>query len=172
MTRRQGGFRVGVDIGGTFIYVRWFWFVMASASDHEFDWVNTHWPPMPIRTTFRLVNWGTLRSVPGRFMRAIWPFAQILSRFEVRGVPSRKRYQRSGAGISAMQIGMADESCRSEDLRQAPVLSFRILRPHREQPVAFSPAQLGALDALAVGLPRSVRELVPGLQPGHCLRWA
>ena len=48
------------------------------------------------------------------------------------------------AQVSAMQVGMADEPCRGEDLRQAPVLGIRILRPRREQPVAFSPARLRA----------------------------
>ena len=67
----------------------------------EFDWLNPCWPPMPIRTTFRLVDWGTLRPVPSRFMRAIQACAQILSRFEVRGVSRRKRYRRSGPGIAA-----------------------------------------------------------------------
>ena len=71
MNESKERYRIGIDIGGTFIDKWWLWFAMASASDHEFDWVNTHWPPMPIRTTFRLVNWGTLCSVPGRFMRAI-----------------------------------------------------------------------------------------------------
>ena len=33
MTNQQGRFRVGVDIGGTFIDRRWLWFTMASASD-------------------------------------------------------------------------------------------------------------------------------------------
>ena len=46
------------------------------------------------------------------------------------------------AQVSSMQIGMADEPGRGEDLRQAPVLGIWILRPRREQPVAFSPARL------------------------------
>ena len=37
-----------------------------------------------------------------------------------------------------------DEPCRGEDLRQAAVLGIRVLRPRREQPVAFSSARLRA----------------------------
>ena len=33
MYNSKGKFRVGVDIGGTFIDRRWLWFTMASASD-------------------------------------------------------------------------------------------------------------------------------------------
>ena len=41
-----------------------------------------------------------------------------------------------------MQIGMVDEPCRGEDLRQAPVLGIRVLRSRREEPVAFSATRL------------------------------
>ena len=33
MTESQARYRIGVDIGGTFIDRRWLWFTMASASD-------------------------------------------------------------------------------------------------------------------------------------------
>ena len=48
------------------------------------------------------------------------------------------------AKVFQMQIGMADEPCRREDLRKALVLGVRIFRSRREQPVGFPTPRLRA----------------------------
>ena len=94
---RMARSRFCVDVGGTFIDRRWLWFTMASASDPGVRWAQSvlaanadqdHVPPCRL---------GDATARP----ESIHARAQILSRFEVRGVSRRKRYRRSGPGIAA-----------------------------------------------------------------------